>query len=172
MLNSSFSVNSFKLKESFLENYKGKQPDWGPLGYFTYKRTYSRFLELENRKEEFWETLRRVVEGCFSLLKEHCNHFMIPWDEGKAKNSAEKMYDKMWNFKFLPPGRGLWIMGTNFMEEHGSAALNNCGFVSTEDLDLKHSKAFEFLMDCLLVGVGVGFDTKGANKLMIKQPES
>jgi hypothetical protein len=55
MLNSSFSVSSFKLEERFLENYKGKQPDWGPLGYFTFKRTYSRYLEneKENRKEEF-----------------------------------------------------------------------------------------------------------------------
>lgn len=26
------------------------------------------------------------------------------WDEEKAQRSAQKMYDKIWNMKFLPPG--------------------------------------------------------------------
>jgi ribonucleoside-triphosphate reductase (thioredoxin) len=45
------------------------------------------------------------------------------------------------------------------------AALNNCAFVST---DIMHnprqprSKAFCFLMDASMLGVGVGFDVKGA----------
>lgn len=42
------------------------------------------------------------------------------------------MYDKIINFKFLPPGRGLWAMGTKITETKGLyAALNNCAFVST-----------------------------------------
>ncbi|MFX1496773.1 MAG: fused protease/ribonucleoside-triphosphate reductase [Promethearchaeota archaeon] len=171
MICSPFSISSFKLSEQFINQFRGKQPEWGPLGYFTYKRTYARYLENEHRKEEFWETLRRVVEGTFSLQKAHCKNLMIPWDESKAKKSAKIMYKKMWNFKLLPPGRGLWIMGTNFIEEQGSAALNNCGFVSTEDIDVKFSLPFKFLMDCLLVGVGIGFDTKGANKIIIKEPK-
>jgi ribonucleoside-triphosphate reductase len=165
------SLKSFKFEDEFIEKYKNKQPEWGPLGYFTYKRTYSRYLEEEKRKEEFWETLRRVVEGCYSIQKEHCKKLMIHWDDEKARESAEIMYDKMWNFKLLPPGRGLWIMGTSFIVEHGSAALNNCGFVSTKDINIKYSKSFEFLMDCLMLGVGVGFDTKGANKIIIKKPK-
>ncbi len=52
---------SFKLDEDFMDNFKGKQPDWGPLGHITYKRTYARLIEKEGRKEEFWETIRRVV---------------------------------------------------------------------------------------------------------------
>jgi ribonucleoside-triphosphate reductase len=167
-----FSLTSFKLSNKFINHFKGQQPEWGPLGYFTYKRTYARYLESQNRKEDFWETLQRVIEGCFSLQKAHCKNLMIPWDESKAQKSAELMYKKMWEFKLLPPGRGLWIMGTSFIEEQGSAALNNCGFVSTYDIDIKLALPFKFLMDCLLVGVGVGFDTKGANKIMIKKPES
>jgi intein/homing endonuclease len=80
------------------------------------------------------------------------------------------MYDKIWNFKFLPPGRGLWMMGTEFIARHGSMSLNNCGFASTDDIDLKYSKAFQFVMDALMLGVGVGFDTKGAGKITIKKP--
>lgn len=42
------------------------------------------------------------------------------------------MYARMWAMKFLPPGRGLWAMGTPLTEERGMfAALNNCAFVST-----------------------------------------
>ena len=62
-------------------------------------------------------------------------------------------------------------MGTEFIARHGSMSLNNCGFASTEDIDLKYSKAFEFVMDALMLGVGVGFDTKGAKKITIKTPK-
>jgi len=162
---------SFKLDEGFMNDFKGKQPDWGPLGHITYKRTYSRFIEKEGRKEEFWETIRRVVEGCYSIQKEHCIKLSLPWSDSKAQRSAQKMYNKIWNFKFLPPGRGLWMMGTEFIARHGSMSLNNCGFASTEDIDVKYSKAFEFVMDALMLGVGVGFDTKGAGKITIKKPK-
>jgi ribonucleoside-triphosphate reductase len=72
---------------------------------------------------------------------------------------AERLYDKMFNMKFLPGGRGLWAMGADL---HDTAALNNCGFVSTYPLwgeDWAYS--FEFMMDCMMQGVGIGFDTKG-----------
>jgi len=62
-------------------------------------------------------------------------------------------------------------MGTEFIARHGSMSLNNCGFASTEDIALKHSKAFEFVMDALMLGVGVGFDTKGAGKITIQRPK-
>jgi hypothetical protein len=162
---------SFKLNEKFINKYKGKQPDWGPLGYITYKRTYARIIEKENRKEEFWETIRRVVEGCYSIQKEHCIKLSLPWKDEKAQKSAQIMFEKIWNFKFLPPGRGLWMMGTEFIARHGSMSLNNCGFASTEDINLKYSKAFEFVMDALMLGVGVGFDTKGAGKITIQKPK-
>ncbi len=162
---------SFKIDEEFINGYRGKQPDWGPLGYITYKRTYARIIEKENRKEEFWETIRRVVEGCYSIQKEHCIKLSLPWNDDKAQKSAQIMFEKIWNFKFLPPGRGLWMMGTEFIARHGSMSLNNCGFASTQDINLKHSKAFEFVMDALMLGVGVGFDTKGAGKIAIKKPK-
>ena len=161
---------SFKLDEEFLKNFMEIQPNWGPLGYVTYKRTYARMIEGENRKEEFWETVRRVVEGCYSIQKEHCIKLSLPWSDEKAQKSAKIMFSKIWNFKFLPPGRGLWMMGTEFVLKNGSMSLNNCGFASTEDINLKRSKAFEFVMDALMLGVGVGFDTNGAGKITIQKP--
>ncbi len=165
------SMTKFSLDEDFIEKFKKIHPKWGPLGYITYKRTYARYIEKENRKEEFWETLRRVVEGCFSIQKEHCVKLGLPWSEDKAQKSAQIMYQKMWDFKFIAPGRGLWIMGTPFIDRHGSMALNNCGFASTEDIDIKGTIPFEWTMDALMLGVGVGFDTKGAGKIIIKKPK-
>lgn len=165
------SVIKFKLDPKFMAQYAGKQPQWGPLGYITYKRTYARYLESENRTEEFYETVQRVVEGVYSIQKEHCYNLGLPWDPEKAQKSAQRMFEKIWTFRFLPPGRGLWMMGTEFIDKHGSMALNNCGFVSTEDIQIKKTKAFEWLMDALMLGVGVGFDTKGAGKLIIQKPK-
>lgn len=159
------------LREEFLEQFIGKQPRWGTLGYITYKRTYARRIQDENRTEEFWETLKRVVEGCFSLQKQHCIKLGLPWYEDKAHKSAEIMYQKMWEFKFSASGRGLWIMGTPFVDEHGTMALNNCGFCSTEDIEIRGSMPFEWTMDGLMLGVGIGFDTKGADKIIMKEPQ-
>ncbi|OQR95193.1 ribonucleosidetriphosphate reductase, adenosylcobalamin-dependent, partial [Thraustotheca clavata] len=51
-------------------------------------------------------------------------------------------------------------------------ALNNCAFVSTQDMNQGDSPAepFCFLMDAAMLGVGVGFDTKGAGKIMVHLP--
>jgi adenosylcobalamin-dependent ribonucleoside-triphosphate reductase len=71
--------------------------------------------------------------------------------------------------KFLPPGRGLWAMGTPITEEKGLyAALNNCAFVSTKTIKDDYAKPFCFLMDASMLGVGVGFDTKGAGEIVVK----
>jgi adenosylcobalamin-dependent ribonucleoside-triphosphate reductase len=63
-------------------------------------------------------------------------------------------------------------MGTDMIYEKGSAALNNCGFVSTKDIGKEDlSSPFCWSMDMLMLGVGIGFDTKGAG-FTIKEPKS
>jgi ribonucleotide reductase alpha subunit len=165
-------MQRFYLSDNFIEKYKDIAPNWGPLGEFVYLRTYSRVVEGEDRNESWWETVKRVVEGSFNVQKEHCAKLRLPWKNAKAQHSAQVMYDKIFNFKFLPPGRGLWMMGTDFIDKRGGAALNNCAFVSTEDINVKGSFPFAFTMDALMLGVGVGFDTKGAGRITIKQPKN
>ncbi len=164
----------FKLSDSFLDQYRSKQPKWGPLGYVTFKRTYARVMPGEDgtqRTEEYWETLRRVVEGCYTIQLNHCKSLKLPWIPYKAQKSAQEMFRLMWDFKFLPPGRGLWMMGSDYIYLRGSAALNNCAFVSTDEIEVSFSEPFCFLMDMSMLGVGVAFDTKGAGKVFIQQPQ-
>lgn len=163
-------VRTFKLSPSFLEEYEGKQPEWGPVGYITYKRTYSRQKEDETT-EEFWETCRRVIEGCFNVQKKHCHRLGLVWDNVKSQNSSQEMFRRMWEFKWLPPGRGLWMMGTPYIERVGGAALNNCGMVSTAGIAVDLADPFCWMMDMLMLGVGVGFDTKGAGLIKISDPK-
>jgi hypothetical protein len=62
-------------------------------------------------------------------------------------------------------------MGTNIIREKGlGAALNNCAFVSTDDIEAGPSKPFTFLMDACMLGVGVGFDTEGTGKVPCYKP--
>jgi len=165
-------VRVFSLHTDFLDQFKGKQPAWGPVGYFTYKRTYARQVEGEDRTEEFWETCKRVVEGCYNIQKIHCRQMGLPWQEQKAQKSAQDMYERMWAFKFLPPGRGLWMMGTDVVYERGAAALQNCAFVSSEGISEDFADPFCFLMDMSMLGVGTGSDTRGAGKVKLQMPRT
>jgi ribonucleoside-triphosphate reductase len=160
----------FSLEDGFLDSYRGTQPEWGPLGYFTYKRTYARELP-DGNSEEFWQTCKRVVEGVYSIQKQHCQSLHLPWSDSKAQRSAQEMYRRMWEFKFLPPGRGLWVMGTEVVPTKGGAALNNCAFISTENIDKDFSWPFCFLMDMSMLGVGVGGDARGAGKVTLSPLE-
>ena len=77
----------------------------------------------------------------------------LGWNQSKAQQSAQEMYKRIFNMKFLPPGRGLWSMGSAITEERGLyAALNNCAFVSTESMHVEPSKPFVFLMDLSMLG--------------------
>lgn len=96
---------SFALDESFVDKYKTIKPPFGyePLGELVYRRTYSRTLE-DGSKEDWWQTVRRVVEGTYSLQKEHIQSFHLGWDDEHGQRSAQEMYDLIFNMKFLPPG--------------------------------------------------------------------
>lgn len=168
------SNQSFKLSESFIDRYKNVKPPFGfgGMGEFVYKRTYSR-VKPDGTNEEWWETIRRVVEGTMNMQKRHIEKNHMRWNKDKGMYHAEKMYDIFFNMKALPPGRGLWAMGTKLTEERGIyAALNNCAFVSTEDIADDPSKPFKFLMDMSMLGVGVGFDVKGAGKVRLFKPRT
>ena len=160
----------FQLSDNFVDKYKRKKAPFGfnGLGELVYMRTYSR-IKQDGKNERWWETVRRVVEGTYSMQKQWIDSHQLGWNPWQAQKSAQEMYDRIFNMKFLPPGRGLWAMGTPITEEKGLyAALNNCAFVSTKTIKDDYSKPFCFLMDASMLGVGVGFDTKGAGEILVK----
>jgi adenosylcobalamin-dependent ribonucleoside-triphosphate reductase len=163
---------SFTLPADFVEKYKSLESPFGfvdaglnSLGEITFVRTYSRVKE-DGTKERWYEVVRRVIEGMYSVQKNHAKENRLPWNDYKAQKSAQEAFDRMFNLKWTPPGRGMWTFGTPLtMEKRNSAALQNCAMVSTKDLDKNDPGAlFAWVMDALMLGIGVGFDTLGAEK--------
>jgi adenosylcobalamin-dependent ribonucleoside-triphosphate reductase len=107
----------------------------------------------------------------FNMQKQHVFQLGLEWNDSKAQKTAKEAYDRLFNLKWTPPGRGLWMMGTKFVEERTAAGLFNCAFRSTRDLPTKGGYLFAWMMDALMVGVGVGFDTEGAGTVTIQEPQ-
>jgi adenosylcobalamin-dependent ribonucleoside-triphosphate reductase len=165
-------IFSFRLLDEFVNKYKSTEPPFGfsdagnnSLGEITFIRTYSRMKD-DGTKERWYEVCRRVIEGMYSVQKNHAKENRLPWNDNKAQKSAQEAFDRMFNLKWTPPGRGMWAFGTPMtMEKRNSAALQNCAMVSTKDLDKNDPGAlFAWVMDALMLGIGVGFDTVGAEK--------
>lgn len=154
----------FALPAAFVAAYERKPTPFGfnGLGELVYYRTYSR-TKADGTHEAWHETVERVVNGTFRLQQRWRLDNGLVWDPAGAMRDAREMYDRIFRLKFVPPGRGLWAMGSPLTEERGLyAALNNCAFVSTEGVREHPSRPFCFLMDASMLGVGVGFDTRGA----------
>lgn len=163
---------SFRLAEDFIAPYAQKKAPFGyqdaagnSVGEITFLRTYSR-LKKDGTKETWVDVCERVINGMYSIQKDHCKSQRLPWNDGKAQAGAKEAFDRLFNLKWTPPGRGLWVMGTPLVNEYrNSAALQNCAFVSTSEMSkLNPGKPFGFLMEASMLGVGVGFDNKGADK--------
>jgi len=169
------NIRRFRLSDTFIEPYKTQEVPWGPLGYVTFKRTYARRLSefdpSTEGTEEWWQTCRRVIEGMFNMQKQHVFLLGLEWVDSKAQATAKDAYERLFNLKWTPPGRGLWMMGTKFVEERTAAGLFNCAFRSTKDLPYKGGYLFAWMMDALMVGIGVGFDTEGASTITIREPQ-
>jgi len=130
----------FKLTDGFIDKYKHKKPPFGfnGLGELVYLRTYSR-IKSNGDNERWWETIQRVVEGTFNMQKKWIEQHKLGWNAMKSQKSAQEMYDRMFSMKFLPPGRGLWAMGSSITEDRGMyMALNNPLGLNTKILTKEH----------------------------------
>lgn len=174
---------SFSLSDEFVNPYKNRKVNFGfpigggnTLGEIVFYTNYSR-IKVDGTKERWWEVCRRCIEGMFSILKDHCAQNKTYWNELKAQKSAEKAYERMFTFKWTPPGRGLWAMGTEFVHKNRtSGPLQNCAFVSTEHISSRSvndaTLPFRRMLEMCMNGIGVGFDTRGAGKIKLHQPST
>lgn len=122
-----------------------KQTPWGPLGYITFKRTYSRRLDENNTNsetEEFSESVDRVIKACKTQLK--C---------GFNESEEEELKSIFLNLKGSVAGRFWWQLGTKTVGKLGLLSLQNCAFTTVDS-----TRAFTWAMDALMLGSGVGFN--------------
>ncbi len=134
------------LSNEFINQYKNRELKFGGngLGNFVYLRTYSRWLDNEMRREEWHETVRRVVEYSMSLYQGSAT-------EDQLTKEAETMYNAMYNLQVFTAGRTMWIGGSESAKKYGEANFN-CSFIVIDSLT-----AFVETFHLLMVGSGVGF---------------
>lgn len=164
---------SFQLEQAFVDTYRTLDEPFGfnGLGSLTFYRTYSR-RKPDGSYESWVDVCQRVINGMYSIQKDHCAEHNRPWDEHKAQESAQEAFDRMFNLKWTPSGRGLWMVGTPFIHERKiSEALQNCAFLSTQNIEEDRGEIFRWFMEMLMLGVGVGADVRGAGKVFVGAPE-
>ncbi|WP_283679548.1 ribonucleoside-triphosphate reductase, adenosylcobalamin-dependent [Lentilactobacillus sp. Marseille-Q4993] len=166
------------LSNDFINEVKQTvQPHWGELGWVTYKRTYARFLEDQNRTEEWDETVKRVVEGNINLdPRLHSDNVSDDVYE-ELQNEAQELFKLIYGLAATPSGRNLWISGTEYQHRNGDA-LNNCWFIAVRPQpygnshilpsylhpeDKAVSMPYSFMFDQLMKGGGVGFSVTKEN---------
>lgn len=142
-----------RLSDEFLQPYRdaeqqGKNPlerSFNGLGYVVFKRTYARPIYAENRTEEWWETVKRVVEGAQEI------------GAGFTDSEAQTLFDHIWNLRALPSGRSLWQLGTENNHRLGGDSLVNCWFT-----DIRGPDDLVWMFERLMLGGGVGFSVTHA----------
>lgn len=125
------------LSKEFLSTYKKEKNPMNQLGTFVYSRTYSRWVEEEGRRENWWETVARAVDYNCNLVK-------------TSKEEAETLYDNIFNLRQFLSGRTFWVGGTKVAEDYPMANFN-CAFSAIDNFN-KYKSIFYLLM----VGSGVG----------------
>jgi len=159
----------YELPQSVKNELRARPVPWGfgPLSEAVYYRTYSR--SNGHGQEQWADTVIRVIEGVMSIRKDWLvNTVGKKWSDKHRTPLARELAYAVHDMKLLPPGRGLWAMGTDYVYDRGSHALNNCGAVSVH-----RSLALpaRWLMDSLMCGVGVGFTTHEAHLYQMKTPK-
>ena len=134
----------FVLNESTVDKLRGMKSEFGfgEFGKTVYYRTYSR--KKDDKQENWHDNIIRIVEGVFSARKDfYCKNY-LKWEENKYQEYAEEFAISMFQMQFLPAGRGIFGMGTDKIYQKGAASLNNCGFVTTENL----AEGLEWVLTC------------------------
>lgn len=162
-----FITESFKLPREAVEKLARKTVKFGFNGFgeVAYYRTYSRLKE-DGSQESWLDTVVRAIEGNFSIRKTHMINNRLHWRDEDWYDFAYDMADFMFDMKFLPPGRGLQMSGTEYLAERGAMALYNCA--ATEVDRLSHDASW--LMDLSMCGVGVGFSTQPQREINLNLP--
>ena len=109
---------------------------------FIYKRTYSRWIEEEGRREEWPETIDRFVDF---LISERGNN--IP------EKTLRKIKKYMLEFAVMPSMRFLWSSGPAAARDN--TVIYNCSFAKLNSVE-----AFAECLHILMCGTGFGFSAE------------
>ena len=113
---------------------------------FIHLSRYSRWLENENRRETWEETVDRYFTFFEKHLKDNHNYV-------EDKEVVEELRSAVLNLEVMPSMRALMTAGTALEREN--VAGYNCSFVAMNNL-----KSFDEILYVLMCGTGVGFSVE------------
>jgi ribonucleoside-diphosphate reductase alpha chain len=108
---------------------------------FIYKRTYSRWLDDENRREDWPETIERFLS------------FIISKNPDIPEKTIHKIKKYMTEFAVMPSMRFLWAAGP--AAAFDNTCIYNCAFGKINSVD-----AFAECLYILMCGTGFGFSVE------------
>lgn len=117
-----------------------------PYRNFIAVSRYSRWIEDENRRETWAET----VERYFTFMK---NHMQENYPGVVKDNTWKEMQQAVLNHEVMPSMRGLMTAGPALAREN--LAQFNCSFIAVDD-----TRAFDEALYILMNGVGLGFSVE------------
>lgn len=159
----------FEIDTEFANKKRHHEFGYNGVGELVFLRTYSR-LKKDGTHETWKDTVERVVNCAYNIQMNTIVNQQKHWNREKGQKSGQEMYEKIYYMQVMPPGRALWAMDEEILEKKGGAPLNNCGFVSTENIDEELSEPFTFATDAFMCGTGIGFNIRGAGKIIINKP--
>lgn len=130
-------LNNRLLSDEFISHYKHLPSPMKHLGEFVYYRTYSRYLKDLERREYWWETVRRAVEYNCGLVN-------------ASRGEAEELFDNIFHLRQFLSGRTFWVGNTDVSKNYPMANYN-CSFTILDDIE-----SFRDLFYLLMIGSGVG----------------
>ncbi len=158
----------FQLSDRAEDSLRSLVPPFGYNGFgeLTFYRTYSRVRQ-DGGQEDWADVVIRNTNGTFSIRKDWYLKSGITWDEEFWQSYAERFAASMYRMEWMPPGRGMWAMGSDFVYERGSMALYNCAYT---DIGTDIGSDINWLMDSLMHGVGVGFSPTRTDDIRVHSP--
>ena len=122
------------------------------FGEFIFKRTYSRWIDSEQRRENWDETVER-----------YRNYFLERFDlPRKMEDRFNNACDRVLNKEVMPSMRCIWTAGKALDKENMSGF--NCTFITIDRI-----KSFADLLYLLMSGCGVGYSVE--RQVIAKLPD-
>lgn len=119
----------------------------GSYEQYIAKSRYARYLDKEQRREDWHETVARYFDFMAEHLNKHHNYDL------NSSQLRKELQDAVINMEVMPSMRSLMTAGKAL--ERDNTAGYNCSYLPIDD-----PKAFDEAMYILLCGTGVGFSVE------------
>jgi ribonucleoside-diphosphate reductase alpha chain len=113
---------------------------------YIHKSRYARYIDEEQRREHWDETVSRYLNFMELHLKANFGYEL-------SEKLRENLFDAILNFKIMPSMRAMMTAGKALARDN--TAGYNCSYIPVDD-----PKAFDEAMHILMCGTGVGFSVE------------